>query len=375
MRISIGVYNMGVLSEITKPKVQNLTNQQILYGMATTIPAIELLSLFSDAEFEKFIQEWATGYLLEIVGYKKVYRNAGAGDKGRDVVACHDDSGEEWDCYQCKHYDHALAPSDVWVEFGKLCYYSFKREFTVPKKYVFATSKGIGPTLKSYIQNPQQLRSNLIENWERHCKNKITDTEIVDLTGDFKKYVEQFDFSIVRFLDPLEVIEQHRKTPYYVPRFGGGFNKFREEAITPEEIHESELTYVTKLLEAYSEDKGVTFNNPDELTSYNTYNNHFNRERIHYHKAQSLASFERDTLPEGADAFGKLKRSVYMGVIDTVESDFSSGFTRVKEVTKTARSLQLSGNPLITVVEDDDRHGICHHLANDGLIEWVRKNE
>ncbi|MDP9702409.1 hypothetical protein J2T16_005387 [Paenibacillus intestini] len=366
---------MEALREINKPKVQNLTNQQILYGMAITIPAIELLSLFSDAEFEKFIQEWATGYLLEINGYKKVYRNAGAGDKGRDVVACHDELGEVWDCYQCKHYDHALAPSDVWVEFGKLCYYTFKNEFTIPKKYIFATSKGIGPLLKTYIQDPKQLKTNLIINWERHCKNKITDTEIVELTGNFKVYVEQFDFSVVGFLDPLEVIEQHRKTPYYAPRFGGGFNKFREEAITPDETEESELIYVTKLLEAYSEDKGVTFSNADDLADYSLYNNHFSRERIHYHKAQSLASFERDTLPEGANAFVKLKKSVYMGVIDTVESEFISGFARVKEVTKTARSLQLSGNPLISVVEDDDRHGICHHLANDGLIEWVKKNE
>lgn len=84
-----------------------------------------------------------------------------------------------------------------------------------------------------------------------------------------------------------------------------------------------------------------------------------------------MALFERDTLPDGTSAFEKLKDSVYMGVIDTVESDFSSGFTRVKEVTKTARSLQLSGNPLTSVVEDDDKHGICHHLANDNKITWV----
>lgn len=62
---------MEELNEISKPNVQSLTNQQILYGMTITIPAIELLTLFSDADFERFIQEWATGYLLEIVGYKK----------------------------------------------------------------------------------------------------------------------------------------------------------------------------------------------------------------------------------------------------------------------------------------------------------------
>ncbi|WP_148359074.1 ABC-three component system protein [Peribacillus simplex] len=362
---------MEILSKVKKPVISNLTNQQILYGMTIAIPAIDLLALFSDSQFEVFIQEWTSGYLDEIEGYKKVYRNSGAGDKGRDVVAWLDESGEVWDCYQCKHYNHPLTPSDIWVEFGKLCYYTFRKDFTIPRKYVFATSKGIGPLLKTYINDPELLKKNLILNWDSKCKTHITDTEKVELIDEFKTYVEKFDFSIIGFLDPLEIIEQHRKTPYYVPRFGGGFNKFRDESTTPVKIQDSELMYITKLIEAYSDDKGIRFTKPDELISYNKYYNHLNRERIHYHKALSLALFERDTLPEGADAFERLKQSVYMGVIDTVDSDFQSGFIKVKEVTKTARSLQLSGNPLTSVIEDDDRHGICHHLANDNKIDWV----
>ncbi|MBY0098705.1 ABC-three component system protein [Mesobacillus maritimus] len=366
---------MEHLVEVTKPVVSNITNQQILYGLAITIPSIDLLTLFSPSEFEVFIQEWTSGYLYKIQGYKKVYRNSGAGDKGRDVVAWLDEKGDIWDCYQCKHYEDPLKPSEVWVEFGKLCYYTYNKDFTIPRKYLFATSKGLGPLLKSYIQNPKLLKKYLIQNWDSKCKKHITDTEQVELTGAFKKYVEDFDFSIVGFLDPLEIIEQHRMTPYYVPRFGGGFNKFREESITPAEIQDSELMYITKLIEAYSEDKGMHFAAPEDLSSHIKYINHLNRERIHYHKAHSLALFERDTLPEGSSAFEKLKDAVYMGVIDTVESDFTSGFMRVKETTKTARSLLLSGNPLTSVVEDDDKHGICHHLANDNKISWVVRDD
>ncbi|WP_144514619.1 ABC-three component system protein [Bacillus thuringiensis] len=366
---------METLSKVQKPVINGLNNQQILYGLAKTIPTSELLSLFSDSQFEAFIQEWASGYLLEKASYKKVYRNSGAGDKGRDVVAWLDDTGETWDCYQCKHYDHALAPNDIWVEFGKLCYYTFCKDFTIPNNYIFATSKGIGPLLKSYIQNPKILRENLIINWDKKCKKQITDTKEVDLTGAFKTYVEGFDFSIVGFLDPLEIIEQHRQTPYYVPRFGGGFNKFREETITPETIQDEELMYITKLIAAYSDDKGIIFAKPEDLIAHRKYHEHLKRERIHYHKAQSLSSFERDTLPEGSGAFEKLKTTVYMGIIDTVDSDFKSGFMRVKEVTKTARGLQLSGNALTSVIEDDDRHGICHHLANDDIIDWVNIDE
>jgi hypothetical protein len=366
---------MEMLSEINKPVISNVTNQQILYGMTITMTAADLLSLFSDRQFELFIQEWASGYLKEKKGYKKVFRNAGAGDQGRDVVAWLDETGEFWDCYQCKHYKDVLAPNDIWVEFGKLCYFTFIKEYTVPKKYIFATSKGIGPLLKKYIQKPNLLKKNLISNWDNKCKTKITDTKNIDLVGDFKKYVEDFDFSIVDFLDPLDLIEQHRMTPYYVQRFGGGFSKFREEPLTPDEIQDSELMYVTKLIAAYNDDSDAKYNKPEDLVPDSIYYDHFYRERIHYHKAQSLALFERDTLPEGSNAFEKLKKSVYMGIIDTVDSPFPSGFIRVKEVTKTARSLQLSGNALTSVIEDDDRHGICHHIANENKkIDWVKRN-
>lgn len=362
---------MEQLLEVRKPLIGNITNQQILYGLSKTIPAIDLLSLFSPEEFEVFIQEWTSGYLESIQKYKKVFRNSGAGDKGRDIVAWLDEKGDEWDCFQCKHYNDPLKPNEVWVEFGKLCYYTFKKDYTIPRKYLFATSKGLGPLLKSYIQNPAILKNQLIQNWDNKCKKHITEKEEVELTGVFKTYVENFDFSIIGFLDPLEIIEQHRMTPYYVPRFGGGFSKSREEAITPIEIQDKELQYITKLLEAYSEERGQHFSTLQDLSPHKKFINHLNRERIHYHKAHSLDLFERDTLPEGSTAFKKLKDSVFMGVIDTVESDFSSGFARVKEVTKTARGLQLSGNPLTSVIEDDDKHGICHHLANDNKISWV----
>ena len=33
-----------------------------------------------------------------------------------------------WHNYQCKHYDHSLYPSDIWVEIGKIIYYSHQGE-------------------------------------------------------------------------------------------------------------------------------------------------------------------------------------------------------------------------------------------------------
>src|SRR2546427_7640705 len=46
---------------------------------------------------------------------------------GIDIAGFADDKRLKgvWDNYQCKHYDHALRPGDVWVEFGKVIWYSY----------------------------------------------------------------------------------------------------------------------------------------------------------------------------------------------------------------------------------------------------------
>jgi hypothetical protein len=87
-------------------------------------PGVEIIRLFSTEEWEVFIQEWATSLKTK---YAEVGRFGGAGDMGRDICAIYSSPapGGDWDNYQCKHYDHPLAPSDVWVELGKLCYYTF----------------------------------------------------------------------------------------------------------------------------------------------------------------------------------------------------------------------------------------------------------
>ena len=77
--------------------------------------------------------------LLPQEDYKQVQRFSGAGDMGIDVAGFVDDKRLQgvWDNYQCKHYDHALKPSDVWAEFGKIIWYSFKGEYTAPRRYYF----------------------------------------------------------------------------------------------------------------------------------------------------------------------------------------------------------------------------------------------
>lgn len=59
--------------------------------------------------------------------YLTVRRFGGSGDLGVDISGFCSDKGfnGEWDNYQCKRYDHPLRPSDIWVEIGKIIYYSY----------------------------------------------------------------------------------------------------------------------------------------------------------------------------------------------------------------------------------------------------------
>ena len=103
--------------EIESPKGNNrLTNNEILQG--EPISPIDRLKLMDEDTFEDFITEW-TYYLNN--KYVRVKQRRGPGDKGRDVVGVYKNGAE--DIYQCKHYKEPLTPSQIWIEFGKLCYY------------------------------------------------------------------------------------------------------------------------------------------------------------------------------------------------------------------------------------------------------------
>src|SRR5437899_9042667 len=92
------------------------------------IPALDRLRLMSDKQWETFVLEWA--YSLK-TKYATVELCGGAGDLGRDVIGIVVvGQADPWDNFQCKHYDHALQPNDIWLELGKLCYYSAIGEYT-----------------------------------------------------------------------------------------------------------------------------------------------------------------------------------------------------------------------------------------------------
>ncbi len=359
-----------ILIQAEKPKsIGLLSNVDILFGVP--IPAIDKLKIVSDTEFEDIIREWIAGYCTN--KYLQIWRPGGAKDKGRDVIGIIDETGA-WDNYQSKHYDHPLMPSDIWQELGKLCYYTFINTYPLPRKYYFVSPQGVGPTVGDLLLKPDELKKQLMLIWDKVCKDGITDKKEIPMTDELKKHIESIEFSIFTFLDPQELIEQHKQTNYYAARFGGGLNKRRiRPTIKTMEEDEMLLRYVEQLFEAYADHLKNDIKTIGELAPHSELLSHFNRQRECFYWADALDQFSRDSLEPRNTCFADLKEEIYHGVVDTSNSSSASGYENVIKTTQEATKLNLQSNALISVAYTQDKIGICHHLANEDKLIWVKK--
>jgi hypothetical protein len=298
----------------------------------------------------------------------------GAGDKGRDIICLVSEPQQSglWDNYQCKHYDHPLYPSDVWLELGKLCFYTHNGDYPMPRIYRFVAPHDVGTTLNHFLQHPAQLREQLIAEWPNKCERHITAAKAVKLEGALLAHVNGFDFSIVGFKPVHEVLEQHRATPHWHVRFKQALPPRPALGAVPVGLQAEEAVYVRKLLDAYAEACGQDIRDADALAPIDPkFHLHLKRSRQAFFRAEQLNRFSRDHFP--ADTFGQLKQQIFDGIIDTVESQaHANGYVRVVETTKMAASLQLGNCELKDLAEVADKHGACHHLANDGAVSWVQ---
>ena len=275
-----------------------------------------------------------------------------------------------WDNYQCKHYDCALTPSVSFVEIGKMLWYSFGRNFAPPRKYYFVSPKDCGLSLKKLLMDEASLKTEVKSRWNKWCAAKITNTQTIELIGDFADYFEEFDFSIFAYKSALELIEEHRQTPYFAARFGGGLPTRPRPEKPPESPTKSESRYIQQLYEAYGDYKKTAITEQKSLESWPELSEHFLRQREHFYHAESLRNFARDNVPPGT--FEELQDEIHTGVVDVHTTEHSDGFKRLSAVMQTADTLSLTANGLISVTKPQDRHGICHQLANDNRLQWVK---
>lgn len=362
-----------LFKEIPYPELEPsylLTQHDITFG--TDIDPIKRMAIFSADEFENFIQLWVKETLEK--SYINVFKCGGAGDKGRDVIAYIDK--ERWDNYQCKHYDKALSPNDIWIEIGKICYYTYIGSYTVPENYFFVSPKGVTTLLLGYLNDSKELKEKFLQNWDTKCKTKITSVSSIELTDELRNHIDSIDFSIFKHKEPLDLIKLVRGTMGYSSIFGGGLKRRREIPISPpNEIADKELTYTKKIFEAYSDFLNDKVVNETDIANQEILKNHFDRQRRYFYTAESLILLERDIREQDDDTITSIKDEIFDSIIDTLESNFSNAFERLKIVTERARQCDLSAHPLLNVTNENDKHGICHHLANENKIDWVNKND
>lgn len=347
-----------------------VTGDQVVHG--PSILPQHRIRLYSPAEWEGFVEEWAHFALKG--QYQQVMRFTGAGDRGIDIAGFADAQKLEgvWDNYQCKRFlEHAIYPSEAWPEIGKILWCSFKKGYRPPRRYYFVAPHGVGTTLAGYLGNATKLKTALMENWDKQVRHAITDTLEIALEGEFLAYVEAFDFSIFDSKTALQLIEDHRKLcPLYVARFGGGLPARPEAEKPPAEIAPTESRYVEQLFDAYADHKKQPVRDIAALKSWPQLEKHFGRQREAFYHAESLRVFARDSVPPGT--FESLQDEIHSGVIDVAEANHVDGFERVKQVTQAARQLSLTSNPLLSSAKPKDRDGICHQLANEDKLLWTK---
>lgn len=361
-----------ILSELPAPSgINKLSNRDILVG--DIISPIDRLKIIDEDTYEDMILEWLTSFRNK---YKRMMRLGGSGDKGIDVIAYLDREKKSPHFFQCKHYNRPLAPSDIYLELGKLCYYTFEDKIEVPLKYYFVAPQGIGPTLKDLLGNKKELKSKFLANWEDKCKNQITSKHTIELDQKLKEHIDNFNFDILDHVEPIEFIEDFKKTGYYPSRFGGGLQKkrdFSKIAKPTENVDIREINYVGNIYLAYSEYLKINVQSQKDFASNEHIKNHFIRQRTNFYHAESLEQFSRDALPFGNTSFSDLKDEIYEHVIEVCESeDYEHGFARLNETIKMAKTSAYTSSPLTSELKANDKSGICHHLSNENRLKWTK---
>mgnify|MGYP000249852972 CR=1 FL=1 len=348
-----------------------ITAHQVSVG--TQIEPIQRIKIMSADEWETLIEEWLD---TKTNKYLKIEKMGGAGDMGRDVIAYINNPKDhptnyQWDCYQCKHYSQSLAPSHIWVELGKIIYYSFNKEYPVPNQYYFVAPQGVGTSLSNLLDNPQKLKLSLKKNWEKYCENEISNKSI-KLSGSLLKYFDNFNFNFSIFDKqlPKNIVNDHKKHhKNHLLRFGGGLPNRKTSVNIPPLSQESNLRYINQLTKAYNSDSS---NHIEKAVSIigSKYENHFQRSRKSFYSAEELRLFTRDNLP--VEVYDKFKDDIFDSVINIAEENFDkNGFSKLKTVENQASKTTIESNPIREVCQTIDKKGVCHQLVNEKQLTWV----
>ncbi|EPD8213113.1 ABC-three component system protein [Yersinia enterocolitica] len=345
----------------------------ITYHRGPALPTPEQrLLLMNEDDWENFILQ--SVYQLAKEGkYLQVHRIGGAGDKGRDVCGNTQEKTEycSWDLYQAKHYEDTLSPSAFAPDLAKFLFYVFSNEYSQPRNY-FICALRIGPKLYDLVTNPSSLNTETLKAWIlKEWKNKKGDFKTFkkDLSPELESFIEGFPFDIIKIKTPSELIDIHSRTDKHWEMFGI-LGPRGDNPKVPIEPGTQEQNYIKKLCKAYGSVQQIKISSIDQIPK--TYSKHFANQRVIFYSAEGLNRFSRDKIP---GAFDELLEQVNTGIGSVESLPYVHGVDKITEVQKVANALQVTSNPLHMRLQAGDLQGTCHHLANNGNLNWVEEDE
>ncbi|MFB0488650.1 hypothetical protein ABIE45_001236 [Methylobacterium sp. OAE515] len=345
-----------------------------LLGLGVGLPVSELdrLAQFSPAEFERFTLEWASDFLAaKIPEIVEVQQRGGAGDKGRDVIAWLDPTTapkRRWRLYQCKHYGSALGAGTAAGEIAKVMFYTQRGDYTAPEKYVFITHKGVTSPFQDLLDAPDELRKFVINNWDKYCREEVR-KEPLELTEDLRAHIDNFDFTIFGAKQPLELLNEHAATRYHLTVFGAPLIDRANPPAPPSEVSPGEMGYITQLFDVIGEQIGSPVSSLSDFSHIDKHRRLFDRSRLTFYSTEGLKELARDQMAD-VRFFHSLLNEFSDGLYHWYSDAQWSGYQRLLNTVKGAQQIQLGSHALAPHVLANDREGMCHQMANEGLVQW-----
>lgn len=339
--------------------------------LRSDVTPLQRLRNIDEDTYEELVCVWAFSCLM-YKGYKEVYRVGQSGDKGRDVLAYYDRANGIYDLFQCKRYDSALVYSQLRGEIGKLIVYTYTNTYPLPQSYYLVCPNDVSQSFIDLLADKgQQLKAKIKEDWNDEIKKKVGKNWI-KMDEVLERYIDGFDFDVIKKIEPLRFINEIKESPYYFYYFGGGFNMIKVEKLSvPETPRISERTYIQHLNDAYSEDCG---HEVDALITDDKYNRHLLRARTSFYEAEEVKIASRKSTSPDADEFESLKEAVLRHIGNELDEDYPNGFNKVKAIETKASIYHAPESMLIAhLIGSNTCVGVCHHLSNEDKIQWKVK--
>jgi hypothetical protein len=344
-------------------------------GYGLPVKPLDRLGLFSSDDFERFVLEWAQGYLKEkLAGVTDVQQRGGAGDKGRDIVVWFGKPGAPdrfWHLYQCKRYASKIGKGIAFEEIGKVLYFASLGKYTLPHEYWFVTRKGVTGDLQDLVDDPEKLKEELIANWGEYCAKTIKKSTEIKLEGALLDFVRKTDLSIVKVKQPLDILHEHSQTYFHDIVFGKPLTERPPAPAPPSTIAEEERAYVQQLFQVISEMISAPVKAEDDFASHSKSATLFERSRITFYSAEGLKRLAHDQMHQ-VEFFHDLVTQFGDGLYHTYNGPAANGHERLRLTINAAQAQVVSGHVLNPHLKPLDREGICHHLANDGIAKWCQ---